>query len=507
MEKTLKSGVISLGVTNEFINPKSWLKDGESIKGAVTVAISKQGITNFCNNGLIDIIKDQVEGLNAPNKAFSQSGFISGLGVYDLCVSVSAGKLSINNLITSSAVQQPNGTFSITISADLSLAYNSWHESYSKIFVSPGTLDPIRQYFDQEFSDFSIKIVGIKLELTIQFTVVANNLEIEVIKSTSTIDPNKIELNFPTRSFLQSRMSCVKKEVKKMVVELISKIDFGSLIKKVANNLFEQIPNSGHLTKDIIYQFPVVGLQFLNNNSMEAGITGMVTYKEEVYPAELPLLPYPNVEEKKDVNFDIHEYEFNALFWAFYKEGDLHMRLTGDMTNDPKEFNTDYYNDIMGLEWMAEKYPNCPIVAYITAIDSPLVSIIPGSLSSIINVDCELKAVQNGTEISLIKVIVNQKDDLTNLTIVTDKNIQKVKFKFTLDNFNATIESSIEPIDPAMFKLIWKMIVEPYYANKMGQVGETGVPLPSMEFFLLGDPEIKLNASYLSLSTNVCKPL
>ena len=513
MEKSFQSDFSTSTVTNEvmnkkrnrFINQRAWLKDGENIKGAVTVAISKKGITSFCTNGLIDMINKQIEEVKVPDEGVFLEGFTSGLGVYDLGVNVNTGKLSINNLATSAVNQIPGGMFSISIKGDLKLAYKNWHESYYYYVYNSG--NTIKHYCDRDLNDFSLTIRDFKLEMTIQFSVADNNLKIEVIKCNSFIDPAKIDLIFPPQSFLQSRMKCVKDAVKQKVVEIVTKIDFGAMIKKIMDHLFEQIPNSGHLTDDIMYHFPVVGLQFNNNNSMEAGITGQVTYKGQSYPGELPMLPYPAVVEEKDMNFDIHEYEFNALLWSFYEAGDLHLRLTGDMTNDPKEFNTEYYHDIPGLEWMAEKYPNSPIVVYITALDSPTVSLVPESLSTVINVECDLKAIHDGEETSLIKLIVNQTDDLKNLKIVTGKDIQKVTFKFVLNKFDATIESSIEPVDPTFFKIMWKMIVEPYYANLMGKVGETGIPLPSMNIFSLGEPEIKLNNRYLSLSTNICKPL
>jgi len=87
------------------------------------------------------------------------------------------------------------------------------------------------------------------------------------------------------------------------------------------------IPNSRKLTDHITFHFPGTqnGLQFpSDNNGAQYRVLGQVTFDSQNAPGDIGTVPFPPIPTDRDATFSANNYEFNALFWAFYQEGDLH---------------------------------------------------------------------------------------------------------------------------------------------------------------------------------------
>lgn len=470
------------------------------VNGAVTAAISQKGIQSFCSSGLIDFVKGQIGKSSVPDEKYGNYDIGHDKNVW---IKITGGEATLQDINLDSVSQGDNGTFTIVFKATIYIVYGTWHEEFDHIEYTQGTV--IKNHEKHTFTnEFYFTVDPVDLTFDVQLTLKSGKLVIVVNSCSSKV--KSVDIHLPGDSVLAGHCKSVQDKIDSKIKDSISKEDFATPIKDKIQPYFDEIPDSGKLTDNIVVKFPFEGMEFENNNSIEAGTTAQVVFKGTPYPEKFSFLPYPAVVTDKDIHFFVHNYEFNGLLWAFYQEGDLHERITKDMLPDPQELTTDYYSGIPGLDWIATDFPHRDMVVYVTALESPTVAINTTGAKVTYKVNCTLKVIDNSNEILLIEAIVDQVCDLTSLALVGSGGLQRVTFKFSLDTFTAKLEKSYKPIDPALFNLIWKMIIEPEYARQMEKVGETGVALPSMTLFSFCNTAFGLLTDYLSVKTNICAP-
>ena len=112
----------------------------------------------------------------------------------------------------------------------------------------------------------------------------------------------------------------------------------------------QTIANSGQLTPSITYEYHPRTMTF-PDGGLVFGANGAVTFKQKngtvlSYPGAVPApLALPAVDPAKHVNFYVHQYDFDALLWGFFMDGDLTMRVTRGMLVDGEPLETDTYQD------------------------------------------------------------------------------------------------------------------------------------------------------------------
>jgi hypothetical protein len=140
----------------------------------------------------------------------------------------------------------------------------------------------------------------------------------------------------------------------------------------------QTIPNSGQLTPAITYEYHPQTLTF-PDGGLAFGSNGAVTFKRRdgtvvPYPgAAPPPLALPPVDPAKHINFYVHQYDFDALLWAFFEDGDLHLHVTKGMLIDGEPLETNTYEGTP-LHALWEKYPNRDMTMTIAALTAPTVA-------------------------------------------------------------------------------------------------------------------------------------
>ena len=132
------------------------------------------------------------------------------------------------------------------------------------------------------------------------------------------------------------------------------------------------IPERGKLTKNLIFIFSGTpkGLQYPSDQAgVQYRVLGKFMYDDEKAPGDIGVVPFPSIPTDREATFHINKYEFNAIFWALYKAGYLHLTL--DKSNVPFQpaMNTSYYPDTP----LPNIYPNRNLVIEVEVTVPPTV--------------------------------------------------------------------------------------------------------------------------------------
>ena len=121
----------------------------------------------------------------------------------------------------------------------------------------------------------------------------------------------------------------------------------GDVVKAQMTDALSAIPERGKLTKNLIFIFSGTpkGLQYPSDQAgVQYRVLGKFMYDDEKAPGDIGVVPFPSIPTDREATFHINKYEFNAIFWALYKAGYLHLTL--DKSNVPFQpaMNTSYYS-------------------------------------------------------------------------------------------------------------------------------------------------------------------
>lgn len=140
---------------------------------------------------------------------------------------------------------------------------------------------------------------------------------------------------------------CIQGTINGIVDSKIASVDFAGKVGDTLNGVLGNIPNSGHLTSSIIYQFaPSCSPTYPGENGMVLGITGAVQFNDTSYAGSPVSIPLPTIDPDLDVSLNVAAYELNALLWAAYLNGDFSLNLTPESDSDSETLNTSYYSVI-----------------------------------------------------------------------------------------------------------------------------------------------------------------
>ena len=245
--------------------------------------------------------------------------------------------------------QSSGGKFVVDTDLSGKLQFAKWHESDT---TSTGHGMPSTTSFDSP--DFVITFSSIKLKIDLTVKLNAQN-QLSPSIDNSSLTSQSFTFSLPKQTALTgSLFSCVTDKVKSTIHDKVAGMT-SSVISKFStgiNGALSIIPESGKLTQNITYSFPGTpqGLQFpSDNNGLQYRVLGKVTYKSETAPGDIGVVPFPAVSTDHDAVFNANNYEFNALFWAFYKEGTLNFSFNKANVKFAPGMNTSYYT--MGPHW------------------------------------------------------------------------------------------------------------------------------------------------------------
>ena len=330
---------------------------------ALTLAISPSGIELLTKQLLVGLVTGQLSGITPQNVTAQPAEilrFEPGAGTYDytgITISLSGGSVSNFSLAFQSLTQNANGQFTWVLAAsNLTVNYATWHEvaqySFTDIYgnSSPG-------HVDATFQNYTLGIQNVTLTVPVTLGQEANSYTLNV--GQVQVASSGYSPHIPNGSIMSYGPGEME-SVDSSTINALETVDFQTPVGNAISNACLTIPASGQLTPDIVFDFNAgdTPLAFPNNAGMNLGVTGNVTWQGNAYSGGTPpSLGMPSMPTSNDVHFYAADYEFNELYWAFYKDGRLNTTITASQLSDRTLLYTDTYADTT-LGPLAQKYPH-----------------------------------------------------------------------------------------------------------------------------------------------------
>jgi len=463
-------------------------------------------------NALAPVLLNKFGDLQVSNPP-EVSHTIPGLGIWTVVtVSITGGKLTMTHLSFSNLEQSSGGKFSIDALITATVHFSNWQEtdvSYGSIH-SPST-------YTFNSPHFSITFQKIALTITVEIELSNNNLLPANVNLKVT--DQQFTFTLPLQSCLNSIFSCVQQKVNSTISNQIKAMTSNMIgkIQSSLNNLFSIIPESGKLTSDIqfLFQGTPGGLAFPDTSGAQYRVLGKVQLKGQDAPGDVGVIPFPTIPPNThDAIFFLNTYVFDALFWAFYKEGSLHSSFDKNTFADnvifQQYFDTNFYA-ATSLKAIAEKYPNRNMVVNLVLSNAPSVQLsteganisYSGSLSFWLTQPGSVS--EKDPDGELFSIVLKESDMLDNFAVSTNSSLQLVTFKvtslkdismprFISDNIKITKTQGVEDI--------WTLVLRTVYVDILGQVAKAGVPLPSTLQGIFTNCNIEVCKGYASAAVN-----
>ena len=329
-----------------------------------------------------------------------------------------------------------------------------------------------------------------------------------------TVNSKNFNFNLPSQTGLTSSIfGCVNDKVKSEISDKIGAMTDGivSSVHTGLDSAFSVIPESGKLTSDITYLFPGTpgGLLFPNNSGVQYCVLGQVQWKGSTAPGDVGSVPFPPVPtDGHDALFYVNNYSFNALFWAFYQQGDLHFSFNKSNVHFEPMLNTNYYKGTP-LQSIYDKYPDRNMIIDLKLKAAPSVQLVANDADITYNALVTFYVAKAGSETEkdaeLFSVDLTEIDALETFSVSSNANfLQLITFHVnTVKELSLkVVNSNIPNVDPPTLNMIWKFMLHPVYADVLDKATQTGVPLPSSLDGVFTNYAIQIHPGYASAAVN-----
>ncbi len=414
--------------------------------------------------------------------------------------------LSLSKIQPSSA----DGEFSIDARLTGNLHFN-WHEEHTYMPHGGKSND---LSFD---SDFTITLNHVNLTITIKISLdESNNLTLTPKVTHAEVTDKDFDFTVPYQSGFTSNFSCVTKRIHREISDKIgSAIDgMATQIQAKLNDDVDQIPKSGKLTSNITYLFPGTpgGLLFSNDNGVigiQYRVLGKLQWKGTNAPGDIGSVPFPPVPtDGHDALFYVNNYSFNALFWAFYMQGDLHFSFNKANIPDGVVLNTNVYKD-SPLHAIYDKYPDHNMIIDLTLNAAPTIRLRRDeadiTYNALVTFFIAKKGSETEEEVELFSVDLVDVDALTNFSVTKNSNsLQLITFRASTSKELSfkVIKSNIPKVDHETISMIWNFALQPVYADILNKAAQSGVPLPSTLGSFFTNYAIRFFPGYASVAVS-----
>jgi hypothetical protein len=319
---------------------------------AITVALSPAGIEYFVKQVLVDKITSNLTNLTPTNQNFNVGTVnISTYDWYDdVVVNLTNGSLVGFKPTLSSITQQPGGSFLLSFTAKNFNAQYTWQESGTETRMTDQTSVQVPYTPGSFIYDGPVQSLVIAVTVAFQFNASSNSWVVTYTSSTAT--PSGVSNKIPDQSIVHVLTEgCTQDAAANALSAGLGGINFGTLVSNAIPPLIDTIPDSGKLTPDITYVFGLgdSGLAFPNNQGLAIGATGSVTWNKTAYtgtpPTGLAVPPPPT--DGHHMQMYVSDYEFNALYWAFFNDHKLSFTLQPTDLKDPQALKVATYVSMM----------------------------------------------------------------------------------------------------------------------------------------------------------------
>ncbi len=445
----------------------------------------------------------KIEALSIPNPSHIQTSYSIGFtSSTTIDIDISGGTFNPSDLSFSNIQQSGGGNFTFDAVLVGTLDFSTWHEEDELDFEGTGTRPPPPPRYISFDADFQIAFQFINLTVSVQMKLDANNTLALCITS-ATVTDKQVNFSQPGQTSLKNN-----DQINDRVGGMADTI--ASSFQNSLNSAFPVLPKSVKLTDDITYLVPGTpgGLVFPNDNGLQYCMVGQVQWKGTNAPGEIGSVPFPPVPtDGHDALFYINNYSFNALFWAFFKQGDLNFSF--NVTNVPTSktcLTTDYYKNTP-LHAISDQYPNRNMIIDLTLKATPNTRLLPNEADITYNalVTFFVAKADSTTEkdAELFSIDLTAIDVLETFSVST--NASALTFHvITLKELSLkVVKSSIPDVDVSTLKKLWTSVLHPVYLNVLDKAGQAGIPLPSSLQGGFTNCVIQLYSGYVSAAVNL----
>ncbi|MGP4014781.1 hypothetical protein [Saccharopolyspora sp. 5N708] len=520
---------------------------------ALTLAIGKPGIKFFTEKVTKDLTSNlksiKPEDAEIPIPDFTATGIGFSNHYTEFKVKLSKGEMKDFNPELDDIIQEADGTFAIKLSAKNFGIKFRWDEYYKVMNCGQkgcGPNMPMKRE-DVKYEPRYDKLTA-TIKTKFEYQSASNTYDLKVIDTT--VVPEGLKPNIPKESAVQmQKWGLISGGVNERTVKAATKIDFKKLLTNEVKTLLQSIPASGNLTADIKYDFGLGDdkITFPNNNGIQIGVLGRVTYKGTEYPQPKPnKVPLPTVADPEHLHVYVSDYEVDALHWAYWKSGLLNKSLKPqDLHPNEYVLKCKTYENVIGFkpyanagyvmhadidpqDWPRTKFQEVWIFtgtvvaslktslptnthstldgwvgdAYVDVADLEktvaeakltqyLSKIKEASKAPGMAVKSDLKftlTVQTGQNPLPNLVFQVKRDDVLQglqLGVTNDQKVQTLQYKFTAAKFKADFLSTTIPKFNAkgFGETVWPVSGETKYREILEKMGKVGAPIPIMKDF------------------------
>lgn len=236
----------------------------------------------------------------------------------------------------------------VQLGGGMHVHYDEWYEQGSTF--SEGATMPSSYAVNCGAFDFDIANIDLSFNFSILGGTPSSPLEWKVtVCNPQQNGVSVANVAVPSASELDGSVvaRCIRGTINGIVDSKIASVDFAGKLGDTLNGVLGNIPNSGHLTSSIVYQFaPSCSPTYPGENGMVLGITGAVRFNDTSYAGSPVSIPLPTIDPDLDVSLNVAAYELNALLWAAFLNGDFSLDLTPKSDSDSPTLNSDYYDVI-----------------------------------------------------------------------------------------------------------------------------------------------------------------
>jgi len=349
----------------------------------LALAISPDGINYFAQVLVADVILKAIQTIALANSNINVSSIQIGAApdgssitvANNVNITLSGGSLSGFNPQFQACTQNASGNFSLTFVANKCSANYNWHETYKEVVYYAFGHTTVGSPSNNYAYSMGISALNITVPMTLAATS-GGGYELNVGAVNAV--PTGLSPNIPSNSVIQqySGLPCLAPTVDSATEKTIENVNFSQPIQAAINPLFGTIADSGTLLPsptEVVYQYGVGinGLSFPNDQGLTLGVTGQVTFQGAPFSGQAaPDVQVPSMPATQHVHFNLADYEFNALYWAFYSAGALKTEVEPGDLPDPAVLNTATYKGTY-LQALYNAYPSVPMSVSVNATSAP----------------------------------------------------------------------------------------------------------------------------------------
>jgi hypothetical protein len=348
---------------------------------ALTVAISSSGVQYLSQKLIVGGLIKALSGLKPPDRrlpvpdiTLSTSSTGAMTVAENIVISLSGGSLSNFVPTFQSITQGASGQFTIVLVASGVTVNYAWNEQYDTYYIYLW-INNNQGHTNQNYGySMLVDLFTISIPITLSQQATTYKVTVGTVSAT----PTGLHPNIPGNSIVQQPGGCFTTTVDSTTVQALENIDFQTPIQNLLQNLFGTIPASGKLTPNILFSFNQgdTPLAFPSNQGITLGVTGNVTWEGNAYSGSSPpSLGIPTVPTANHVHFYAADYQFNELYWAFFKDSRLNKTITAGEIPDPGLLNTNAYKS-GPLAPLYQKYPNLQMTVEVTPQAAPTVKFV-----------------------------------------------------------------------------------------------------------------------------------